>query len=243
MKQTYETNLRCQKCLAKIGPLLDAEERVLDWSVNLSDPQKPLMVELAAVADGDRVVKLMNDAGYTATPVASSTPSVATTEGFKLSNYKPLLLVLAYVLGATVIAESIHGGFVWQRAMNYFMGFFFLGFAFFKLLDIPAFADSFASYDIVAKRSRAYAMAYPWIELTLGILFVSSQFPLFANGVTAVIMAVGLIGVVSAVTRKQTIQCACLGTVFNLPMSVVTIVENSVMLAMAVVMLAGHLGR
>jgi hypothetical protein len=240
MKQTYETNLRCQKCLAKVGPLLDADERVLDWSVDLGDPKKPLTVELAAAADGDHVVKLMNDAGYTATSVASSTPSVATTEGFKLSNYKPLLLVLAYVLGATAIAESIHGGFEWQRAMNYFMGFFFLGFAFFKLLDIPAFADSFASYDIVAKRSRAYALAYPWIELTLGILFVSSQLPLIANGVTAVIMAVGLIGVVSAVTRKQTIQCACLGTVFNLPMSVVTIVENSVMLAMAVVMLVEH---
>lgn len=241
MKQTYETNLRCQKCLAKVGPLLDADERVLEWSVDLGAAQKPLTVELAAVADGDRVVKLMNGAGYTATPVASSTPSVAPTEGFKLSNYKPLLLVLAYVLGATVIAESIHGAFAWQRAMNYFMGFFFLGFAFFKLLDVPAFADSFASYDIVAKRSRAYALAYPWIELTLGILFVSGQLPLIANGVTAVIMAVGLIGVVSAVTRKQTIQCACLGAVFNLPMSVVTIVENSVMLAMALVMLFEHL--
>lgn len=247
MKQTYETNLRCQKCLAKVGPLLDADERVLEWSVDLGNPQKPLTVELATSADGDRVVKLMNGAGYTATPVAHSTPSVATAEGFKLANYKPLLLVLAYVIGATVIAESIHGnGFsllangVWQRAMNYFMGFFFLGFAFFKLLNIPAFADAFASYDILAKRSRAYALAYPWIELTLGVLFVSGALPLIANGVTAVIMAVGLIGVVSAVMRKQTIQCACLGTVFNLPMSVVTIVENSVMLVMALRMLVGH---
>lgn len=240
MKQTYETDLRCQKCLAKIGPLLDAEERVRDWSVDLADPKKPLTVELRDAADSHRVVELMNGAGYRATPVAHVTPSDAAKEGFKLSNYKPLLLVVAYVIGATAIAESIHGGFEWQRAMNYFMGFFFLGFAFFKLLDIPAFADSFASYDIVAKRSRAYALAYPWIELTLGVLFVSGALPLVANGVTAVIMAVGLIGVIGAVLRKQTIQCACLGTVFNLPMSVVTIVENSVMLAMALVMLVEH---
>lgn len=161
--------------------------------------------------------------------------------GFKLSTYKPLLLVIAYFLGATAVAESIHGSFDWPRAMNYFMGFSFLGFASFKLLDIPAFADSFSSYDVVAKRSRSYALAYPWIEFALGVLFVSGMLPIVANGVTAVIMAVGLVCVAGAVFRKQTIQCACLGTVFNLPMSVVTIVENSVMLAMAMAMLSQHL--
>ncbi len=249
MQQTYETNLRCQKCLATIGPLLDAEERVLDWSVDLSDPKKPLTVELTGPADTDRVVELLAGAGYEATPRARAagdttgapTPAANGVDApFKLSSYKPLLLVIAYVLGATAVAESIHGSFEWPRAMRYFMGFFFLGFAFFKLLDIPAFADSFSSYDVVAKRSRVYALAYPWIELALGVLFVSGVFPVIANGVTAVIMAVGLVGVAGAVFRKQTIQCACLGTVFNLPMSVVTIVENSVMLAMAIAMLARH---
>lgn len=247
MQQTYETNLRCQKCLSTIGPLLDADEGVLDWSVDLGVPTKPLTVDLAASADGDRVVELLAGAGYKATPVHrthgkpvhAAQPATSGDEGgFKLSNYKPLLLVIAYVVGATTIAESIHGSFVWPRAMNYFMGFFFLGFAFFKLLDIPAFADSFSSYDVVAKRSRGYALAYPWIEFVLGVLFISGALPVVANGVTAVIMAIGLVGVVGAVFRKQTIQCACLGTVFNLPMSVVTIVENSVMLAMAIVMLA-----
>ena len=36
-----------------------------------------------------------------------------------------------------------------------------------------------------------------------------------------------------ATFAKQTIQCACLGTVFKLPMSVVTIIENLGMAAMA----------
>jgi hypothetical protein len=251
MQQTYETNLRCQKCLATIGPLLDAEEGVLDWSVDLDVATKPLTVELAAAADGDRVVELLAGAGYKATPVnrthgqstdATQPVSSDAEKSFELSNYKPLLLAIAYVVGATAVAESIHGSFDWPRAMNYFMGFFFLGFAFFKLLDIPAFADSFSSYDVVAKRSRAYALAYPWIELALGVLFVSGTLPIVANGVTAAIMGVGLVGVAGAVFRKQTIQCACLGTVFNLPMSVVTIVENSVMLAMAIAMLSQHLG-
>lgn len=225
------------------------EQGVLDWSVDLSDRTKPLTVQLATPADADRVVELLANAGYEAIPLhrtlahpadASQSVTSGAEQSFQLSNYKPLLLVTAYVVGATAVAESIHGSFDWPRAMNYFMGFFFLGFAFFKLLDIPAFADSFSSYDIVAKRSRAYALAYPWLELTLGVLFVSDALPVVANGATAVIMAVGLIGVAGAVSRKQAIQCACLGTVFNLPMSAVTIVENSVMLAMALAMLTQY---
>ncbi|MCX6854574.1 MAG: heavy-metal-associated domain-containing protein, partial [Verrucomicrobia bacterium] len=36
---------------------------------------------------------------------------------------------------------------------------------------------------------------------------------------------------------RQTIRCACLGTVFNLPMSTVTIIEDGVMLGMALLAL------
>jgi len=51
-------------------------------------------------------------------------------------------------------------------------------------------------------------------------------------------MGFSTIGVVLAVTKKQTIRCACLGSGFNLPMSTVTIVEDLSMVAMAVWMLA-----
>jgi hypothetical protein len=118
------------------------------------------------------------------------------------------------------------------------MGFFFLGFAFFKLLNVTAFADVFGTYDIIAKRSRAYGLAYPFIELALGLVFLSNQFPAVSSLATIVVMGIGLIGVMAAVQKKQAIQCACLGTVFNLPMSIVTIIENSVMILMAAVMLA-----
>lgn len=57
------------------------------------------------------------------------------------------------------------------------------------------------------------------------------------NAVTAVVMGVSLLGVLKAVLSKQAIRCACLGTVFNLPMSTVTIVEDGLMLAMALLAL------
>lgn len=238
MKAVFSTNLRCESCLEKIGPLLDAEPTINTWETDLADKRKLLKVEITTLNESKRVVEILEHAGYSASLLEQSpTQEDEVKEQFSLLTYKPLLLVVAYIFGATALAESIHGDFVWQRAMSYFMGFFFLGFAFFKLLNITGFADAFATYDIIAKRSHSYAMLYPWVEVTLGCLFVTRTAPMTTNLVTAVVMATGLVGVVAALREKRAIQCACLGTVFNLPMSVVTVIENSLMIAMAVAML------
>ena len=50
-------------------------------------------------------------------------------------------------------------------------------------------------------------------------------------------MSFSAIGVIRAVVGRTQIQCACLGTVFNLPMSTVTIVEDVGMVVMAIVMI------
>ena len=60
---------------------------------------------------------------------------------------------------------------------------------------------------------------------------------MLVNAITAVVMAVSLAGVLRAVFSKRAIRCACLGTVFKLPMSTVTIIEDGLMLAMAVLAL------
>ena len=51
------------------------------------------------------------------------------------------------------------------------------------------------------------------------------------------VMGFSALGVIKAVLNKQAIRCACLGSVFNLPMSYVTIIENMGMVAMAAWML------
>lgn len=238
MEAIFTTNLKCSSCLSKVGPLLDDEPIVESWEADLTDSRKLLRIQLNDPEQSQLIVHTLDAAGFSASLLNENSGLESEAKAvFKLSTYKPLLLVLAYVVGATLFIESFHGSFAWQRAMSSFMGFFFLGFAFFKLLNVEAFADAFATYDIVAKRSRIYALLYPWIEVTLGLLFATTTLLLVANLVTVAVMAVGLIGVISAVRQNRAIQCACLGTVFNLPMSVVTVVENSVMLAMATVML------
>jgi hypothetical protein len=148
-----------------------------------------------------------------------------------------LFLLLFFLVGIVGIIELQASNVAWERAMQNFMGGFFLAFSFFKLLDLRGFADSYRMYDVVAIRIPAYGYVYPFIELLLGVAYVTAFHPIATNLATLVVMSVSAIGVVQSLLEKRKIRCACLGTVFNLPMSTVTLVEDSTMIAMAAVML------
>lgn len=152
-----------------------------------------------------------------------------------LETYRPILLIFAYILGVSILNAN-H----WMEGMRYFMAAFFLVFSFFKMLNIRAFADSYAMYDIVAKRFSAWGFIYPFVELGLGIAFLINFQPFYTNVVTLLVMGVSAIGVIQSVLNKRKIRCACLGAVFNLPMSTVTIIEDLLMVAMSAIMLVVH---
>ena len=94
-------------------------------------------------------------------------------------------------------------------------------------------------YDIVARRLPAYGYVYPFIELGLGAAYIAGFQPTAVNFITLAVMSVSSIGVIQSVLQKRKIRCACLGTVFNLPMSTVTLVEDGLMIAMAAAALLG----
>jgi hypothetical protein len=157
-----------------------------------------------------------------------------------LATYSPLLLILAYILGVSLLVQiGMDGmaGVTTADTMRYFMAGFFLVFSFFKLLDIGAFANAYSAYDLLASRWHGWGMLYPFVELALGMAYLAHLNPLLTHWVTIIVMGFSAIGVIRAVASKTQIQCACLGTVFKLPMSTVTIVEDVGMVAMAAVML------
>ena len=155
------------------------------------------------------------------------------------ATYKPLLLIFFYItLVSVLVSINIQQStFNIHNFMNVFMAGFFLTFSFFKLLDVKGFAESYSMYDIVAKRIKAYGFIYPFIELALGIAFLTGFNPFITNITTLFVMTISIIGVLQSVLNKQKIQCACLGAVFNLPMSTVTIIEDALMIAMSAGML------
>ncbi len=154
-----------------------------------------------------------------------------------LATYRPLLLVFGYITVVSVLTGTVNGEWNGWEAMRLFMAGFFLVFSFFKLLDLTGFADSYSMYDIVAKRIRVWGYIYPFVELALGVAFLTNYQPILVNGITFLVMTVSIIGVLQSVLNKRKIRCACLGAVFNLPMSTVTIIEDLLMIGMSLLML------
>jgi hypothetical protein len=252
----FKTNLKCKACLQKITPLLDARHEIVDWQVDLTNPDRLLRARISSGDANSIINDELSKVGFVAVPypidsdpnhsVASDSSSTVVqldvskftdpNGGGKVdffSTYRPLLLVVAYVVGFSFLLSFLVRDFTAGRLMQNFTGGFFLGFSFFKFLDVHKFADAFASYDLLARRWRFYALAYPSLELGLGIAYVIGWQLVWTNVITMLLMGIGLIGVIRAIRSGKVIQCACLGTAFNLPMSVVTIIENSVMLVMA----------
>ncbi|QDU81490.1 hypothetical protein Pla110_32320 [Polystyrenella longa] len=250
--QTYKTNLNCQKCINTVTPFLDSEPAIHSWSVNTNDPRKPLTITGEGVTS-ERVQTLVSEAGFkvlgplpsdelSSSEQSHTDSAVSEMEDSRnwLETYFPLLLILAFLIGTVGLVEWRIGELSWSRVMGNFMGGFFLIFSFFKLLNLTGFATAYQTYDVIAKRSTGYAYAYPFIELGLGIAYLAAMFPIATNIVTAIVMLIGLAGVINALRKNQTIQCACLGTVFDLPMTIVTFFEDGIMAAMAIGMLIYH---
>lgn len=236
-----KTNLRCGKCVESIRPLLDAAPGVARWFADVANPDKTLTIEGDGVSPS-QVDGLLRQKGYQVLGELQSAAQPAPPPASEpRQSYFPLLLILGYLMGVTALVEASSSSFDWMRAMNHFMAGFFLVFSFFKLLNLGAFADAYAGYDIVAARWRAYGFAYPFIELGLGAAYLTGLQPLATNAVTLTVMGVSTVGVVKSLLARRKIRCACLGSVFNLPMSYVTLTEDLLMVLMSAVMLASVL--
>ena len=97
--------------------------------------------------------------------------------------------------------------------------------------------EIYSTYDVIARRWPRYGYAYPFIELALGLAYLVEYRPVLTNLATVVVLGIGSVGVLRSLAQRKKIRCACLGSVFNLPMTYVTAVEDLLMVGMALVML------
>ena len=149
-----------------------------------------------------------------------------------LAKLFPLILILSYISLTSII---INFGRSLDDLMMDFMGIFFIVFSFFKFLDYKSFPNSFAMYDPLAKALPLYGWIYPFIETILGLMFLF-RFQLFTSIVITILsLSITTYGVVNVLKNKQTIQCACLGTAIKLPMTIATLIENGIMIIMALI--------
>ncbi len=143
--------------------------------------------------------------------------------------YAKLAGVIFVIAVASVFVHNYH--LTSHNLMAVFMGIFFLVFAAFKLVNLKSFVEAYSGYDIIAQRSTAYAYAYPFIEVVLGL---GSLFNLPGIHYFIVLfMVMGSIGIFQQLMRKSNFQCACLGNFIKLPLTTVSLTEDLVMLFMA----------
>lgn len=241
MKHTYQvTGMTCSGCQYKVQHLLNQVNHVQEATVDLVkgevtvEMDKHINTPTLQAALKDYPKYQLTDAPALASAISGNKES-DTRSWFE--TYKPIVLIFAYVFTVSMIAGSTVLGFDEMVAMRVFMAGFFLVFSFFKLLNLEGFADSYAMYDVIARKFKAWGYIYALIELGLGIAYAANFNPVVTNVVTLLVMVVSIIGVLQSVLNKKAIKCACLGAVFNLPMSTVTIIEDGLMIAMSAIML------
>ena len=153
----------------------------------------------------------------------------------KLAKLKPLLIIIFYITTTSVLL-NYKEWFLGEFMLD-FMGLFYIVFSFFKMLDLNGFKMSFGMYDPIAKKVPFYGKIYPFIETALGLLFLMRFEIDIALVATLVILGITTIGVTKTLLDKKSIRCACLGTALKLPMTEATLIENAIMIVMAVLML------
>jgi len=92
-------------------------------------------------------------------------------------------------------------------------------------------------YDPLAKRIPIYGWIYPFIETSLGLMFLMRFEVNIALIITLVVLGITTIGVTKTLLDKKSIRCACLGTALKLPMTEATLIENAIMIVMALLMI------
>lgn len=155
---------------------------------------------------------------------------------YTIKDFAPLIGMFALVILGATAWNYLEDGHI-MRWMELFMGMFFILFGLLKASNLKNFVSAYRMYDILAMRSRTYAYAYPLIELGLGVLYVAALYPVVTNAVTLVVMTVSAWGVYRKLASGEPIMCACLGAVFKVPMTWVTLGEDLLMAIMAAAML------
>lgn len=157
-------------------------------------------------------------------------------EKYTIKDFIPLFFIFISITGSSFLwVYAFDEDFM--RWMEIFMGLFFTVFGLFKVINIRGFVNAYQMYDIVAMRYPKYGYVYPFIEITLGVLYFMAVFPVITNMATLLVMIVSGWGVYLKLQKKEKIICACLGVVFKIPMTWVTLLEDALMAIMALITL------
>lgn len=121
-----------------------------------------------------------------------------------------------------------------MRAGEWLICFSMIVLALLKLQNVESFATMFLNYDLLAKRWVPYGYVYPFAEGLAGVLMVGDVLTWLSVPIALFIGTIGAASVFKAVyVDKRELKCACIGGASNVPLGFVSLIENVMMVAMA----------
>ena len=225
--------MHCTACVSKIEEALYLVEGVTKAVAKL-DKNK---ATVEGNASSQELINAINKSGYQASLIDKNSEVDHYEKDSKQNSTKlfPLYLIFFYLTVSSLLINRADLNLT--DIMLDFMGLFYIVFSFFKFLDYKNFPNAFKIYDPIAKIFPIYGWIYPFLETVLGLAFLIRLEVSLSLLATLVILGATTIGVLRSLMNKESIQCACLGTAINLPMTTTTLIENSIMLFMATWML------
>ena len=232
MKTTFKiSGMTCNGCRSTVENKLSSLDGVDNVQVNLTNGEAivyskiPISFSLISNSLPSKYKVISNIPAQDNEIIRSS----------KIKQLKPLFIILGYISVTSILLNFRN----WNstNAMLDFMGLFYIIFSFFKILDIKGFSKSFKMYDPLAKKITIYGYIYPFIEILLGLMFLTRIEVNIALLITIIILGITSVGVTQTLLNKKTINCACLGTTLKLPMTEATFIENAIMIIMAIILL------
>ena len=228
-KTYWVSGMTCNGCRDAVHKKIDEVEEVVSVDVDLEKGKATVVSENSV--DIENLQEAIGSK-YRLSHIGSFVQEPKLT---KLQQLRPLFIIFGCLFTAAILLN--YDNWQWHSFMYDFMGLFFIVFSFFKLLDLKGFPPSFRMYDPLAKALPFYAWIYPFLEVALGLLFLMRIELTYALIATIVILGITTVGVTRSLLDKRKIQCACLGTALKLPMTEATFIENTLMIAMAIIML------
>lgn len=161
----------------------------------------------------------------------------------KAKSYAPVIALFAMTaLMALAASQAAFGSPLTVQAVEWFVSFSMVVLAIQKLRDVERFSSMFLGYDLLAIRWVPYGYVYPFAEGLAGLLMTAGVLTWLSAPLALAIGGIGAVSVFKAVyLDKRDLKCACVGGDSNVPLGAVSLLENLMMAAMAMWMLArGH---
>ena len=151
------------------------------------------------------------------------------------TSYTPVIAVFAMTALMALAASFAAFGTPFNvQAARWFIAFSMCALAMLKLQDVERFSTMFLNYDLLARRWVPYGYIYPFAEGLAGVLMAAGALRWISVPVALFIGGIGAVSVVKAVyIDKRAIKCACVGGSSSVPLGFVSLIENVMMVAMA----------